>query len=253
MVSEFPVPTTPNIMDTMSMKLLQRFSSSLLSVEYPSVDDSPPDLRVFWRKVELSFDVLNELEENAKGALPSRNISLVSRKKSRAAVKVRRIDPLPFDSMRIGVPTTDVEVLDVYLEVLSQLQNILEVRGFVAGTPHVELTSPQHYLLVLRNPLVSKVFKSSMFRSSYTKTNLSSEVVSSPTMGRTVGTDQYEGPVFSVIQPMMAALYFGDVEKFGEWSILLSTRAEKYLRDAKRAGGATFQIVMKKIKWDPTF
>ena len=47
---------------------------------------------------------------------------------------------------------------------------------------------------------------------------------------------------------MKAALYFDDIEGFGEWSILLSTRAQKYLRDVKRTDGAMFRIVMKKIK-----
>ena len=56
-----------------------------------------------------------------------------------------------------------------------------------------------------------------------------------------------------MIQPMKAALYFDDVEGFGEWSILLSTRAQKDLRDYKRADGAMFRIIMKKMKYDLTF
>ena len=55
-----------------------------------------------------------------------------------------------------------------------------------------------------------------------------------------------------MIQPMKAALYFDDIEGFGEWPILLSTRAQKDLRGVKRADGAMFQIVVKKIKWDLT-
>lgn len=52
---------------------------------------------------------------------------------------------------------------------------------------------------------------------------------------------------------MKAALYFDDVKGFGEWSILLSTRAQKDLRDYKRADGAMFKIIMKKMKYDLTF
>ena len=63
-------------------------------------------------------------------------------------------------------------------------------------------------------------------------------------------SDQSQNPAFPTIQPMKAALYFDDIEGFGEWSILLSTRAQKDLRDVKRADGAMFRIVMKKIKWD---
>jgi hypothetical protein len=50
-----------------------------------------------------------------------------------------------------------------------------------------------------------------------------------------------------MIQPMKAALYFADIEGFGEWSIMLSTRAQKDLREVKRADGGVFRIVMKKI------
>jgi hypothetical protein len=52
----------------------------------------------------------------------------------------------------------------------------------------------------------------------------------------------------SIIQPIKAVLYFEDVEGFGEWRILLSTRAQKYLREVRRGNGAMFKIVVKKIK-----
>jgi len=49
---------------------------------------------------------------------------------------------------------------------------------------------------------------------------------------------------------MNATLYFGNIEGFGDWSITLSTRAHKDLRDFKRADGAVFQIIMNKLRWD---
>ena len=52
----------------------------------------------------------------------------------------------------------------------------------------------------------------------------------------------------SIVQPIKAVLYFEDVEGFGEWRILLSTRAQKYLRDARRGNGVIFNIVVKKIE-----
>lgn len=126
----------------MSMRLLQRFSSSLLFAEYPSTADVPPDLRVFWRKVELSFSVLKNLEENANGPLTGGNISPVSRRKGKTVTSNRRIDPLPFDSMGITVPTTNTEVRDVYIRILSELQSILEVSGFVTNSLRTKLNNP---------------------------------------------------------------------------------------------------------------
>ena len=80
---------------------------------------------------------------------------------------------------------------------------------------------------------------SNILESSYIKANLSSEG----------GLDQSQSPAFPIIQPMKTALYFDNIEGFGEWSILLSTRAQKDLRDAKYADGAMFRIIMKKIEW----
>ena len=50
------------------------------------------------------------------------------------------------------------------------------------------------------------------------------------------------------IQPMKAALYFDSVEGFGDWRILISTRADKNLREAKRDDQKSFAIYLKKIR-----
>jgi len=116
------------------MRLLQRFSYSLLFAEYPSAADASPNLREFCRKVELSFNVLNVLEEKVNKALTGGNTSSTSRKKSKAVVINCHVDPVPFDSMGITVPTTDTEVRGVYVGILSQLRSILEVCGFIADS-----------------------------------------------------------------------------------------------------------------------
>ena len=103
-------------------------------MEYPSAADVPPNLRAFWSKVELSVDILKHLQENTESLLTNKKTSPVSRKKGKTVTSNRRIDPLPFDSMGITVPTTDVEVCDVYVGVLEQLRSILEVCGFIANS-----------------------------------------------------------------------------------------------------------------------
>jgi len=60
--------------------------------------------------------------------------------------------------------------------------------------------------------------------------------------------DQPHEGAFPVVQPMAAALYFDDIEGFGEWTILLSTRALKALRDVKRTDGTMFRAILRKIK-----
>jgi hypothetical protein len=83
---------------------------------------------------------------------------------------------------------------------------------------------------------------SQVLKSAYMKAEPSSEG----------GKDQPQNSAFPMVQPMKAALYFDDIEGFGEWAVLLSTRAQKDMREVRRADGTIFRIVMKKIKWDPT-
>ena len=52
----------------------------------------------------------------------------------------------------------------------------------------------------------------------------------------------------SATKPIRASLYFDNVEGFGKWRILLSTKAQKYLREAKRGNGVMFRIIVKKMK-----
>jgi len=45
-----------------------------------------------------------------------------------------------------------------------------------------------------------------------------------------------------------SALYFESAEGFGEWRILISTRADRDLRNARRKDSKFFKIIVKKIK-----
>jgi hypothetical protein len=79
---------------------------------------------------------------------------------------------------------------------------------------------------------------SQTFRSAYVGANQSSE-------GE---LDQSPESAFPMIQLMKAALCFDNIKGFGEWSILLSTRAQQDLRDVRRVEYEIFRMVMKKIK-----
>ena len=54
---------------------------------------------------------------------------------------------------------------------------------------------------------------------------------------------------FPQIQPMKAAFYFDSVVGFGEWRILISTRADSNLREASRKKPKLFAIILKKLKY----
>lgn len=53
---------------------------------------------------------------------------------------------------------------------------------------------------------------------------------------------------YPMVQPMKAALYFESAEGFGEWRILMSTKAEKNLREYRKQDANMFKIIVKKIK-----
>ena len=138
-------------MDTTSMQLLKKLSSSLLSAEYPSVADVPPNLHVLRKRVELSFSALKAIQENANSALTGRDTSPVRRKKGKAVTINYCIDPRSFDSMGITVPTTDAEVRDVCIKILLQLRGMLEVCEFRAEGLCVELNGPRTISSFLEN------------------------------------------------------------------------------------------------------
>jgi hypothetical protein len=59
---------------------------------------------------------------------------------------------------------------------------------------------------------------------------------------------ELEQGAYPIVQPMKAALYFDSVKGFGEWNILVSSRADKMLRKVRKDDATTFKIIIKKIK-----
>lgn len=55
------------------------------------------------------------------------------------------------------------------------------------------------------------------------------------------------------VQPMKAALYFDNADGFGQWRILISGRADRNLREARKKDTNLFRITLKKIKYPSLF
>ena len=122
-VSQFPTSATPNVMEALGIKLLQRLSSSLMSAE-----EHRNELREFQKKVGSSLNVLEELARCADRVSVGANVSPISRKRPKAPVRHIQLDPHPFDCMGIAVPVTEVEVRALCGDILPQLQSVLGVR-----------------------------------------------------------------------------------------------------------------------------
>lgn len=96
------------------------------------------------------------------------------------------------------------------------------------------LTRFQHYLLVLRRPRVSDVFKHQLETSDVSNHQLGD-------VGTTTASSE------SIVQLIRAGLYLDSADGFGDWRIFLSAKARKYLRKARR-DGVIFDIVLKKME-----
>ena len=61
-------------------------------------------------------------------------------------------------------------------------------------------------------------------------------------------TSTREISAFPAVLPIKAALYFDSAVGFGEWRLLMSTRATRDLRHARRTNRGTFKIIVNKLK-----
>ena len=114
-------------MGAFGIKLLQRISSSLLSVE--EYRNELGDVR---KKVDLSLDVLEELAKCADRVSAGANVSQISRKRPKVPARHIQLDPNPFDCMGIAVPVTEAEVRALFDDILPRLQSVLGVRIFLS-------------------------------------------------------------------------------------------------------------------------
>ena len=96
----------------------------------------------------------------------------------------------------------------------------------------------QFYLELLSNP---------RFRS-YCETRLRNGDPEHEMEAFTQGKDVSAPSAQSQGQQLQAALHIHDVDGFGEWQVVISSRATKYLRELRRRDGKITVCVLKKIR-----
>lgn len=146
-----------------------------------------------------------------------------------------RIDRRPFDNLKIPVPVYRSAALQRTEEILADQKGIL-----------------LHYLDVLRKPELAAIFRDVYVPvSGLDNSAVSAEPQNAPNVNNssvTPGLDTDAPVAYPMIQPMKAAFHFDSVDGFGEWQILVSTRADRNLREYKRSDQKLFRIILKKIK-----
>lgn len=112
-------------------------------------------------------------------------------------------------------------------------------------TQHVR----QFYFDILRRPALADMFKCAYISSHIPQHNHA--LPASVSQQSTVKAEECVGgvpPAYPIVQPMKAALYFDSAEGFGQWRVLISTRADSHLRQARKKNRNLFDIIIKKIK-----
>ncbi|PBK77543.1 hypothetical protein ARMSODRAFT_949477 [Armillaria solidipes] len=136
----------------------------------------------------------------------------------------------------------DFDVLDVDMPETSSDASIL-----VDGILQTQKDALEFYLEELCCPEVSLSFKE---RAIVALPPTEEEKTASLTV-TTVSEDSARAELpsaYPIVQPMKSALYFDSAEGFGEWTIIISTNADDFLRSTHRKDASTFQIIVKKIK-----
>ncbi|EJF58549.1 hypothetical protein DICSQDRAFT_172899 [Dichomitus squalens LYAD-421 SS1] len=174
----------------------------------------------------------DELSEYADFLFAVKRKGQSKRKQARRAPRAPPVDVKAITSYCAEIPQTRAEVAQLCESILNDQRRYL-------GT----------YLEYLRLPSVQSAAKLA-FLPPPTDLSDASTVPDVPEMDKNiVQVEEVEvPPAYPLVQPMKAALYFDSAEGFGEWRILISTRADRVLRHWRRRDAKLFQIFVKKIK-----
>lgn len=115
-------------MESLSIKLLEQLSSSMMPVERALPAEQRNRLRELRRKMGLTLDVLTQLDGCVDQASVGANVLQTGRKKPKASARKLRLDPDPFYCAGIPVPTTEHEVQTAYGDIFLRLKGTLGVR-----------------------------------------------------------------------------------------------------------------------------
>ncbi|KAF8222237.1 hypothetical protein L208DRAFT_1381918 [Tricholoma matsutake] len=155
------------------------------------------------------------------------------RAKRVAAKAATLFDPKLFKSLGLLVPKSPEEVDMVSKLLIDDHKAILKFYLDRLREPDIAATIQQGFIVqdVMLEPQAT------------------TRVESQSAPSDTAADDTEDIPsAYPMVQPMKAALYFDSAEGFGEWRILISTKADRDLREARRKQAKFFKIVIKKIK-----
>ncbi|KAI0089815.1 hypothetical protein BDY19DRAFT_86920 [Irpex rosettiformis] len=216
----------------------QEYPLSDLAVCHNSVELTRPVLKALSSITfgsETKSPVFDDVDDEFEGFFVAKRTKQRDRKKNkRAATRQMSIDTKAFERLQVDVPDSLEDAVSLEQQLLNDQKDIL-----------------MHYLDVLRKPELTPIFKQAYISLGVaTDSDINgANVMQADSEPATAAQQVVDGAgAYPNIQPMKAALYFDSVEGFGDWRILISTRADKNLREAKRDDQKLFAIYLKKIR-----
>ncbi|KAH6876648.1 hypothetical protein BKA70DRAFT_1576722 [Coprinopsis sp. MPI-PUGE-AT-0042] len=242
----FPVRNRETFVKSNHRYVLERVALCLVSLPIPFDRDQTRAITDWRVTIELSIHVLETM-----GTLTFGNVfdepeevefeglmAGVKRKQNRGKNKVKEapktpvaLDPGVLEKLELPFPQTAQEAEDAAHGLLANL-----------------LFSLKRYFAMLEYDFVyTAIQESSIIPLTVdTTNNLGSAQGQVQENGEDAATNAPAS--FAMVRPMKAALYFDSAEGLGEWRILISTRADRDLRDWRRRDAEFFRIIIKKIK-----
>jgi len=175
-----------------------------------------------------------------------------SQRKQKQGNHSANIDTKPFEDLGIDVPSTSEEAQNLASRILEDQKDILKASKWIPLYTVTSNSNFQYYLSVLRRPETTEAINAIYLSSGEKQEPHMDSQESFDESTSTAATEpQPTNTPRAVpnVQPMKASLYFDSAEGFGEWRILISTRATRDLRDARGADARKFKTIIKKIKY----
>ncbi|KAH9891312.1 hypothetical protein C8Q73DRAFT_119576 [Cubamyces lactineus] len=229
--------------------LLDRFSLYFLFLPYP---DHPREQSQFLtshrRHVESAIPLLRALTNmrvhpsdapvDADDMNEFADAHFAVRRKDKQKKRSNRFNNFAPDVLKsiaddgTSIPTTPEEAGTMIMSVLERQKTIL-----------------QDYLNMFREPRLATMIRDMYIPQHAPAPDVSALVKRPEKVTEAVRVESDAQPsAYPFVQPMKAALYFDSVNGFGEWRILISTRADRNLRQARNKNPKLFKIIVKKIR-----
>ncbi|KAI0791850.1 hypothetical protein C8Q75DRAFT_57350 [Abortiporus biennis] len=142
------------------------------------------------------------------------------------------IDTTAFEKLNVAVPTSQQEADNLVATIIADQRDILK-----------------YYLFSLRLSEHAATFQQLLAGEPHTEDDGRNETAPNGGFDDLHDTIPDDTPsAYPFVQPKKAALYFETAEGFGDWRILISTRADRALRETRKKDPNLFKIIVKKIK-----